>query len=92
MSGPGQRFGFRVHGPHEPHNGHRCNPSKLLLDPYAKAIEGDIDWAQASFSYTWVSEGSVNDEDSAPHMSKSVVINPYFDWDNDPPAPRVGTR
>ncbi|MBC7374006.1 MAG: glycogen debranching enzyme, partial [Frankiales bacterium] len=48
--GPGQRYGYRVHGPYEPANGHRCNPSKLLLDPYAKAVDGDIDWAQACFS------------------------------------------
>ena len=81
--GPGQRYGYRVHGPYEPENGHRCNPSKLLLDPYAKAVDGDIDWAQACFSYTWGEEDSFNDEDSAPHMSKSVVISPYFDWDND---------
>ncbi len=81
--GPGQRYGYRVHGPYEPANGHRCNPSKLLLDPYAKAIDGDIDWSQACFSYTWGEEDSFNDEDSAPYMSKSVVISPYFDWDND---------
>ncbi len=81
--GAGQRYGFRVHGPYEPENGHRCNPSKLLLDPYAKAVDGDIDWAQACFSYTWGDEDSFNDEDSAPHMSKSVVISPFFDWDND---------
>ena len=81
--GPGQRYGYRVHGPYEPENGHRCNPAKLLLDPYAKAIEGDIDWDQACFSYTWGEEDSFDDQDSAPHMSKSVVISPYFDWDND---------
>ncbi|MCY7365539.1 MAG: glycogen debranching protein GlgX [Frankiaceae bacterium] len=81
--GPGQRYGYRVSGPYEPENGHRCNPSKLLLDPYAKAVDGDIDWSQACFSYTWGDEDSFNDEDSAPHMSKSVVISPFFDWDND---------
>ncbi|MCW2679646.1 MAG: glgX, partial [Frankiales bacterium] len=81
--GPGQRYGFRVHGPYEPENGHRCNPSKLLLDPYAKAVDGDIDWSQSCFSYTWGDEDSFNDEDSGPHMSKSVVISPFFDWDND---------
>ncbi len=81
--GPGQRYGYRVHGPYDPHAGHRCNPSKLLLDPYAKAIEGDIDWGQPCFSYTWGEEDSFNDEDSAPHMSKSVVISPFFAWDND---------
>ena len=83
--GPGQRYGYRVHGPYAPEQGHRCNPSKLLLDPYAKAVDGDIDWAQACFSYTWGDEGSFNDEDSAPHMSKSVVISPFFNWDNDRP-------
>jgi isoamylase len=90
--GPGQQYGFRVHGPYEPENGHRCNPSKLLLDPYAKAIEGEIDWAQACFSYQWGpgddAADSFNDEDSAPHMSKSVVISPFFDWENDRP-PRI---
>jgi isoamylase len=81
--GPGQRYGYRVHGPYEPEAGHRCNPSKLLLDPYAKAVDGDIDWAQSCFSYTWGDEDSFNEEDSAASMSKSVVISPYFDWDND---------
>ena len=81
--GPGQRYGYRVHGPYDPSQGHRCNPSKLLLDPYAKAVEGAIDWDQSCFSYTWGEEDSFNDEDSAPHMSKSVVISPFFDWDND---------
>jgi isoamylase len=81
--GPGQRYGYRVHGPYDPANGHRCNPSKLLLDPYSKAVDGEIDWNQACFSYTWGEEDSYNDEDSAPHMSKSVVISPYFDWNND---------
>ena len=83
--GPGQRYGYRVHGPYAPEQGHRCNPSKLLLDPYAKAVDGDIDWDQACFSYTWGDESSFNDQDSAPHMSKSVVISPFFDWDNDRP-------
>ena len=83
--GPGQRYGYRVHGPYAPEQGHRCNPSKLLLDPYAKAVDGDIDWDQACFSYTWGDESSFNDQDSAPHMSKAVVISPFFDWDNDRP-------
>jgi isoamylase len=86
--GPGQQYGYRVYGPYDPANGHRCNPSKLLLDPYAKAIEGSIDWAQACFSYIWGDEDSFDDQDSAAHMSKSVVISPYFDWDNDRP-PRI---
>ena len=81
--GPGQRYGYRVAGPYEPADGHRCNPSKLLLDPYAKAVEGRIDWDQACFSYTWGDEDSYDEQDSGPHMSKSVVISPFFDWDND---------
>jgi isoamylase len=82
--GPGQRYGYRVYGPHDPENGHRCNPAKLLLDPYAKAVEGEIDWDPACFSYRWdEGEDSFNDDDSAPHMPKSVVISPFFDWDYD---------
>ncbi|MCU1603505.1 MAG: glgX [Frankiales bacterium] len=80
--GPGQRYGYRVHGPYDPENGHRCNPSKLLLDPYAKHVEGEVDWDQSCFSYNW-SDESFNDEDSASHMPKSVVISPFFDWDSD---------
>ncbi len=80
--GPGQRYGYRVHGPFEPEHGHRCNPAKLLLDPYAKAVEGDIDWDEACFGYRF-GDGSFNDDDSAAHMPKSVVISPFFDWDND---------
>jgi glycogen operon protein len=82
---PGQRYGFRVYGPYDPERGHRCNPAKLLLDPYAKAIEGQVDWDQACFGYNFGDPGSRNDEDSAPHTMRSVVINPYFDWDSDRP-------
>jgi glycogen operon protein len=82
--GPGQRYGYRVHGPWDPNNGHRCNPSKLLLDPYGKAVEGSVQWNEAIFPYHFNDpEGSVNEADSAPFMPKSVVINPYFDWGND---------
>ncbi|MGY1730494.1 glycogen debranching protein GlgX [Geodermatophilus sp. SYSU D01045] len=81
---PGQRYGYRVHGPYDPANGQRCNPNKLLLDPYAKAIDGAIDWDEACFGYRFGS-GERNDADSAPHMPKSVVINPYFDWGVDRP-------
>jgi isoamylase len=83
--GPGQRYGFRVHGPYEPAQGHRCDPSKLLLDPYAQAIEGQVDWDQALFSYTFGNERKRNTDDSAPHAMKSVVTNPYFDWQDDRP-------
>ncbi len=82
---PGQRYGYRVHGPYEPQNGHRCDPSKLLLDPYAKALEGAIDWAPACFSYTFGDPKKRNTEDSGPHTMKSVVINPFFDWQEDRP-------
>ncbi|XVV17350.1 glycogen debranching protein GlgX [Actinoplanes sp. CA-131856] len=82
---PGQRYGYRVHGPYDPANGLRCNPNKLLLDPYAKAIDGRNDWNQALFSYNFGDPDSVNDQDSAPYSQKSVVINPFFDWGNDRP-------
>jgi glycogen operon protein len=84
---PGQRYGYRVHGPYEPANGHRCDPSKLLLDPYAKAFEGSIDWAPACFSYALGDPSQRNTEDSAPHVAKAVVTNPFFDWQEDR-APR----
>src|SRR3982751_5549602 len=84
---PGQRYGFRVHGPYDPGQGQRCNPNKLLLDPYAKAIDGSVDWDESVFGYHFGS-GERNDDDSAPHMPKSVVVNPYFDWGVDRP-PRI---
>jgi glycogen operon protein len=81
--GPGQRYGYRVHGPYDPSQGLRCNPSKLLLDPYAKAVDGQVDWDESCFSYRFDDHDAFNDDDSAAHMPKSVVISPYFDWDND---------
>jgi glycogen operon protein len=83
--GPGQRYGFRVHGPWEPARGLRCNPAKLLLDPYAKAIEGQVQWDQACFPYNFDDQDSRNDDDSAPYVPRSVVHNSYFDWGNDRP-------
>jgi isoamylase len=84
---PGQRYGFRVHGPYDPENGHRCNPAKLLLDPYAKAIDGQIDGDEALFSYRFGEPEEFNEDDSLGHTMLSVVINPYFDWGHDrPPA------
>ncbi len=85
---PGQRYGFRVHGAYDPARGHRCNPAKLLLDPYAKAIEGQAGNDQALFSYTFgdpdaASTTNVNTEDSLGHTMLSVVTNPFFDWGND---------
>ena len=85
---PGQQYGYRVHGPYDPSRGHRCNPNKLLLDPYAKAIDGTFHWGQALFSYDFGNPHSRNDEDSAFAMPKSVVINPYFDWGVDRPPKR----
>jgi len=82
---PGQRYGYRVHGPWAPERGQRCNPAKLLIDPYAKAIEGQVDWNPACFPYTIGDENSRNDDDSAPYVPRSVVHNPYFDWGNDRP-------
>jgi isoamylase len=81
---PGQRYGFRVHGPWNPAQGHLCNPAKLLLDPYAKAIEGQIEWDEAVFPYRFA-EGpeSLNESDSAPFVPRSVVSQPHFDWSGD---------
>ncbi|OFW04824.1 MAG: glycogen debranching enzyme GlgX [Acidobacteria bacterium RIFCSPLOWO2_02_FULL_67_36] len=81
---PGQRYGFRVHGPWAPEQGHWFNPSKLLLDPYSKAVDGPWDWNEAMFPYHFADpDNSKNDLDSAPYVPKSVVINPYFDWGYD---------
>ena len=83
---PGQRYGYRVYGPYDPVHGLRCNPNKLLLDPYAKAIEGNIDGDESLFSYRFADPdgpSAMNDLDSAAHTMKSAVINPYFDWGND---------
>src|SRR5215469_14395556 len=83
--GPGQRYGFRVHGPYDPRRGHRCNPSKLLLDPYGKAVDGQVTWSPALYSYRHGGgdAAAVNSDDSAPFMPRNVVINPYFDWGGD---------
>ena len=80
---PGQRYGYRVHGPHDPPRGLRCDGSKLLLDPYSKAIEGDVSWDESLFDYQFANPKKRNTADSAPHMPKNVVINPFFDWGND---------
>jgi glycogen operon protein len=82
---PGQHYGYRVHGPYDPARGMRCNPNKLLLDPYAKAIDGTIEWDESLFGYHFGDPDSVNDADSAAHMPKCVVINPFFDWGVDRP-------
>jgi isoamylase len=88
--GPGQRYGFRVHGPWDPANGHRCNPAKLLVDPYARAIAGSIEWHPAVFPYPLGGDDTQRtDDDSAPYMPRSVVVDNGFDWSGDR-APRRG--
>jgi isoamylase len=80
---PGQRYGYRVHGPYDPPRGLRCDGSKLLLDPYGKAIEGDVQWDESLFDYQFANPKKRNTTDSAPRMPKNVVINPFFDWGHD---------
>ena len=86
----GQFYGYRVHGPYEPQQGHRFNPAKLVLDPYAKAITRTIRWSDALFGYRIgdpEADLSSDDRDSAPNMPKCVVVDPAFSWGNDiPPA------
>ncbi|MFH8337678.1 glycogen debranching protein GlgX [Streptomyces sp. AM6-12] len=82
---PGQRYGFRVHGPYDPGRGLRCNAAKLLLDPYAKAVGGAVRWGEEVYGYHFDAPERRNDLDSAPHTMASVVINPYFDWGDDRP-------
>ena len=81
--GPGTVYGYRVHGPYEPEQGHRFNPNKLLLDPYAREFIGELRWDPACFGYTIGAEGddlTFDERDSAPFVPKSVVVDPNFDW------------
>ncbi|HEY7938441.1 MAG TPA: glycogen debranching protein GlgX, partial [Acidimicrobiales bacterium] len=83
---PGQRYGFRVNGRWEPDKGMRCNPAKLLLDPYAKAIEGEVSWGQDVYDHPLDDlDGAMDEADSAASMPRSVVVNPWFDWGHDRP-------
>jgi isoamylase len=87
--GPGQRYGFRVHGPWNPTQGRRCNPAKLLLDPYAKAIEGRVRWNDAVYPYSLKNDPDTRDDaDSAPFVPRSVVHASAFDWEGDQPLQR----
>ena len=90
---PGQRYGFRAHGPNDPKQGLRCNPKKLLLDPYAKAVEGALKWDQSLFGYQFGKPDKRNDDDSAKSMMLGVVTNPFFDWSGDrhPRTPYAST-
>jgi glycogen operon protein len=82
--GPGQRYGYRVDGPWEPEQGHRFNPAKLLIDPYAKSIDGPIGFGKARLlAYVPGQEDVRDDEDSAPAIPRSVVIDDAFDWEGD---------
>lgn len=83
---PGQTYGYRVYGPYDPANGHRFNPNKLLIDPYARAINGLIQWDDALFGYDIRhadKDLSFSETDSAPYIPKSVVVDQTFDWRND---------
>jgi isoamylase len=91
---PGQRYGWRVDGPYNPADGLRTNPSKLLIDPYAKAVEGEVRWAESTYGYRFSDpDGPPNTVDSALNVPLSVVTNPYFDWaeDRHPRIPRHET-
>jgi isoamylase len=85
--GPGDVYGYRVHGPYEPQAGHRFNPNKLLLDPYARGHTGELKWAPECFGYTIGADGddlTFDERDSAPFMPKCVVVDPNFDWRGQP--------
>ena len=81
--GPGQRYGYRVHGPWAPAEGLLCNPAKLLVDPYAKAVTGPIEWGREVYAHVDGDHDSRDVVDSAPFMPKSVVTDPAFDWGDD---------
>jgi isoamylase len=84
--GPGQRYGFRVHGPYEPNEGHRFNANKVLLDPYAKAIDGEVGNGPELFGYDWDSSDkdlSFSELDDAHLVPKAVVVDETFDWEGD---------
>ncbi len=83
---PGQLYGYRVHGPYDPNNGLRFNPAKLLVDPYARAITGKVDWNAPIFPYQLGNKDedlALDDRDSGPGMPKAVVVSRFFDWEQD---------
>ena len=80
---PGQRYGFRVHGPWDPSSGARCNPAKLLLDPYARAIAGEVRWDPAVFGHAADDPNRADDSDSAPYVPRSVLTAEDFQWGED---------
>jgi isoamylase len=86
--GPGQLYGLRVHGPWDPASGFRCNPAKLLIDPYATAVDGDIRWSEDVFGQHFDDAAAINEADSAHAMPRCVVTSRGFDWGSDQ-APRI---
>ena len=86
---PGQRYGFRVHGPWDPAAGARCNPAKLLLDPYARAICGQVNWQPAVFGHLPDAPDQPDDTDSAQYVPRSVLVTADFDWGADRPPNRA---
>ena len=89
--GPGTFYGYRVHGPYAPNDGHRFNPNKLLLDPYARAHAGELIWDPAIFGYQMESmdDTTFDERDSAPFVPKCVVVDPNFDWSGEPGRTRT---
>lgn len=83
--GPGQRYGYRVHGAWDPASGRRANPNKLLIDPYAKAVEGEVTWDASVFGHDLDNPGQPSALDSAPAMPRSIVVDDRFDWGDDRP-------
>lgn len=92
--GPGAVYGYRAHGPYEPEKGHRFNPNKLLLDPYAVAHTGELKWDPAVFGYKveTADDLTFDERDSAPFVPKCVVIDPNFDWSGSPGRERKGSQ
>lgn len=80
---PGQRYGYRVKGPWDPSRGLRCNPHKLLVDPYSRAFDGDWDLSPSLYSHTFEDPSQMSTTDNAGHSMVSVVVSPFFDWDDD---------
>jgi isoamylase len=80
---PGQRYGYRVHGPWDPGSGARCNPAKLLIDPYARAVAGEVRWDPAVYGHAADNPDVADDTDSAPFVPRSVVVDDHFDWGDD---------
>ncbi|MDH4017909.1 MAG: glycogen debranching protein GlgX, partial [Actinomycetota bacterium] len=80
---PGQLYAYRVHGPWAPHEGHRFNPRKLLIDPYARALHGELRWHDALLGHDPADPARPNGQDSAPYVPRSVVVDPEWDWDGD---------